>query len=94
MKAIARDDGALLPLLVGLVVAGGALVGGSYLLYDDPMTSFISFLKAITVGSMLFVFGILLLMNKLTLIPGHIAVLAGIACVAVGLYFVWQGVPL
>ena len=94
MKRLAQDDAGLIPLLVGVAVAGGLLFGGSYVLTgEDPMTALMDLLKAITAGSMLFIFGVLLLMNKLPVVPSHLAMLGGIVCVCVGIYWIWKGVP-
>ena len=94
MKKLASDERALVPLLVGIAAVGGLLFGGSYLLTgEDPITAFVELMKAITVGCLLFIFGLLLLMNKFGLIHPSIALVAGVCCVAGGLYVIWKGVP-
>ena len=92
MKHLQSDESALIPLVVGIAAVGGLLFGGSYLLTgEDPVTAFIELMKVITVGCLLFIFGVLLLMNKLPIIPPTWALLGGIGGIAGGLYIIWVG---
>ncbi len=92
MKHLAGDDYALVPLLIGVAAVGVLLFGGSSLLTgEDPVMLLIEFSKAVIVASFLFVFGLLVLMGKLPIIPKPFAFLLGIAAIAGALYVTWWG---
>lgn len=89
MKNLREDDAGLIPLLIGIAVAGVAswfgfqwLTGGT-----NPWEAF----KVIIIASLVFTFGIIALMGKFITIPKPWGLLIGISCVVGSVYYVWQG---
>ena len=89
IKHLHEDTEGLIPLLIGIVIAGVAswlgfnwLTGGT-----NPWEA----VKVILIASLLFVVGIIALMGKFITIPKPYGLLIGIGCVAGSLYYVWQG---
>jgi len=89
MKNLREDTEGLIPLLIGIAVAGVAswfgfqwLTGGT-----DPWEAF----KVIIIASLVFTFGIIALMGKFITIAKPWGLILGISCCVGSVYYVWQG---
>jgi len=89
IKHLHEDTEGLIPLLIGIAIAGVAswfgfqwLTGGT-----TPWEA----VKVLVIASLLFIAGIIALMGKFITIPKPYGLLIGIGCVAGSLYYVWQG---
>lgn len=82
------DDSGLLPLIAGIGIAIAGLFGLSYVV---DTSSWLEFLKAIVVASLLFVMGLLALMGKFVTVPRPYALFVGVGLVAGALYLVYRG---
>ena len=90
MRKLRDNDEGIIPLLIGLGIAGIAgWFGLSYLGVGDDLTDF---LKAVIIGSLLFTFGIIALMGKFIVIPRPWGLLIGLGTIAGGIYIVWNGI--
>lgn len=91
MKNLRRDEDGIIPLLVGITAVGALLFGGSYLLTgDDPVTALMTFLKFALISSLIFMFGILVLMKKLPVLMPPWDFIIGIGSIAGAIYIAWR----
>ena len=86
MKNLTRDDEGLIPLLIGVAVAG--ILGYSW--FTSASEDSTEFIKVIIVASLVFTFGVIALMGKFTM-PKFISFIIGIGCVGFSGYLIYLG---
>ena len=87
MKNLTQDTEGLLPVIIGVAIAG--LLGYSWL--TDATADTWEFMKVIIVASLLFVFGLIALMGKFIAMPKPLGFLVGLGCIIGSIYLVYLG---
>lgn len=86
MKNLRTDDEGLIPIIIGVAIAG--LLGYSWL--TDTTDQTWEVIKVLAVACLLFIFGLVSLMGKLAL-PKFMGVILGFGCIGFAVYIVYLG---